>query len=270
MRAARHAVLVGVGLGLMWAAALGHVGAAQATPREPPEEARPAPFAVLNPRIPVGSIRFLGWSANSARFAWQQARPGTRVRPSGPIWVVRLDKRAEVEQRAHFRDRLEQRLKERGIRQRAESELPTDAMTDRDVVIRTSRGELLAVALRDRPGPAPAWLAVLHRLQGGYAPVTGIDVPGAEPPLTVQAWESPNHQRVALAITTGKGRAARVRLVTLPLGRWLPRSRTHKAVLTPVDGHELPAAVSPTDAGPRPARRTQPAPTEAAQPSKSP
>ena len=118
----------------------------QPWPVDLPPAATPVLIAWPNPSAPPAWIQWLGWAPDGRRLAWRQGPEWAPLLPGSPIEIVRLDERGAVLTNLHQRETPAVALKQRHIR--STEPLPVERKTDRDVLLQTSTGRLLAVVVR--------------------------------------------------------------------------------------------------------------------------
>ncbi len=192
----------------------------------------PELIAWPNPSAPPAWIQWLGWSADGHRLAWRQGPEWAQLLPGTPIEIARVDERGQVVTNLHQRANPAGALKERHIR--STEPLVVERKTDRDVLLQTSNGRLLAVVVR--PGRTSV-AAILEKNHRSYEPIARWLVRGPASRVDVMAFEDLGHRLLALVVHADSGPLRQAHLAVVPLSRKIP---VQVAALT------LPEVVTPS------------------------
>lgn len=186
---------------------VGGAAAAQA----PPEASPDADSDLPDVAAPPAWIQWLGWSDDGRRMAWREGTASQSMAPGLPAEIARVDETGAVVERVHIKANIAAALEKRTIRAREVAE--TQVISPSDVLVRTARNRLFAVAVRGSPPTA----AVLERRGKDYEPVARWAVRGPTELVKVTAMEDDGHRLLALIVHTGEGKTHQGTLLVLPL-----------------------------------------------------
>jgi hypothetical protein len=184
---------------------------------EPPVAPTPTLVTWPDTSSPPAWIQWLGWSPDGKRLAWRQGPEWAQLLPGTPIEIVRLDERGAAVMHIHQRENPAAALRERHIR--STEPVFVERKSDRDVLLRTSSGRMLAVVVR--PG-ATSIAAVLEKNRRSYDPIARWQVRGPANRVDVMAFEDLSHRLLALVVHTDGGPVRQAHLAVVPLSQKLP------------------------------------------------
>ena len=201
----------GVWLRAMLLSGLALPGTLASAAEPPPQTESDAEGDLPELPAPPAWIQWLGWSDDGRRMAWREGNASQSMAPGLPAEIARLDETGAVVERAHIKANIAAALEKRTIRAREVAE--TQIVSPSDVLVRTARNRLFAVAVRGSPPTA----AVLERRGKVYEPVARWAVRGPTELVKVTAMEDDGHRLLALIVHTGEGKSHQGTLLVLPL-----------------------------------------------------
>lgn len=170
-----------------------------------------------NPSSPPAWIQWLGWSDDGHRLAWRQGPEWAQMLPGTPIEIVRLDDHGNPVTHLHQRQNPGAVLKAKHIR--TTEPLFVERKTDRDVLLRTSSGRMLAVVVR--PGRTSV-AAVLEKNRRSYEPIARWLIRGPANRVDVMAFEDLRHRLLALVVHADSGPLRQAHVAVLSVARKVP------------------------------------------------
>lgn len=167
-------------------------------------------------------IQWLGWSDDGHRLAWRQGPATEPRRPGLPVEIVRLDSKNAFADRLHVTTDILTALNARRIH--VTPPVESQQVAPGDVILRTAKGRLLAVAVRGEPAIA----AVLMKRGKSYQTIARWPVRSPATSVVAYGWEDAEHRLLAIVATTGRDAQSQAHLVLVPLAN--PVSSTVPAV----------------------------------------
>lgn len=191
--------------------ALLHSSLLLAAPAQLPEPTT-LPEPPTSTQQPPAWIQWLGFSPDGQRLAWRHGPSWAPMLPGSPIEIVRLDPMGNIVDHVH------QRLNPRGALTARKIHSPEPVrmqrITDRDVLVQTTKGRLFAVVVRQGK---QVEAAVLEKRRGSYDPLLRWNLRGPANRVEVLAFEDWTHRLLALVVHTDQNDARQAQLVVLPM-----------------------------------------------------
>jgi hypothetical protein len=163
-------------------------------------------------------LRFLGWSADGRRIAWRSGSPASSNVPGQPCLVARLDDGGRELDRLRIDESVTEALVSRRIH--SVPAVPRERVTPRDMLVRSSNGQLWAALGRDRLA------AVLVKARDGYQPLWRWPLRAVVTAIDLTAFENAQGDLLALVVQLQLGRHSAAALLVVPTQLDLPATAT--------------------------------------------